>query len=418
MKGKKLLLVGATVAFCVALLIAIQNSGRQGGEVIWGRQFGSVRDDWPKDVITDSQGNICLVGVTEGNLFGNNLGQKDIFVIKYDSEGDVLWSKQFGTKERDYPHDIAVDSKDNIYIVGETAGSFFSYNAGRRDAFIVKLTTNGSVIWGRQLGSEGDDLAQGIAVDNQDNVYVVGLTDENLFGHHGLTDAFIVKYDPNGSILWREQFGDKYDDVARAVATDTQGNVYVVGETANLFGESIGEEGSRDALVAKFSSNGNLIWGKQFGTEKGDRAYSVQVSGNGVYIVGEANIGETLDEIDGFVAKYDTEGKKLWFKLLRTEKSDTAWDVALNEQGMVYVVGSTDGNLFGQNPGYVNIFVVKYDANGNVVWSRQIGTGSGDEANGVTLNGQEYFYIVGSTHGKLFGTNVGEADAFIAKLRQ
>ena len=146
----------------------------------------------------------------------------------------VEWTKQLGTTGSDVVYGVAVDSSNNVYITGQTAGVLDgSGNAGYDDAFLAKYDSAGTKEWTKQLGSTGADLAYGVAVDSNNNVYITGYTSGVLDGTSaGSVDVFLAKYDSAGTIVWTKQLGTTGTDIAWDVAVDSSNNVYITGQTS------------------------------------------------------------------------------------------------------------------------------------------------------------------------------------------
>ncbi|MBI4464276.1 MAG: hypothetical protein HY647_06185 [Acidobacteria bacterium] len=319
---------------------------------------------------------------------------------------DFQWIRQFGSISDDWALGIAGDAS-GVYIVGYTGGTLPGQTrAGDWDAYVHKYDVNGNELWTRQFGTYGPDFATGVAVDAS-GVYVVGGTFDLLPGQTGYAGTYLRKYDSNGNELWTRQFGTPYSDGASGVALDATG-VYVVGSTQTM-------AGYYDAFVHKYDSNGNELWTRQFGTANEDYARGVAVDATGVYVVGEA--GSTLSGQTcygcAFVRKYDLDGNELWTR--QFGNADTvlvylvhAYGVAVDASA-IYVVGGTWGSLPGQtNSGYSDAFVRKYNkSSGSVVWTRQFGTRSFDEARGVAVDATGV-YVVGEA-----GSEGGYTDAFV-----
>jgi len=396
-------------------------------EIDWTRQFGSEDWDSAYGVALDGEGNVCVVGATSGTLPGqSSSGRDDAFLCKLGPLGNVLWTCQFGSDWDDSAWDVALDGEGNVYVVGWTWGTLPDQSSdGLYDAFVYKFDPLGNVLWIRQFGSDLGDEAYGVALDGEGNVYVSGYTWGTLPGQSsaGGEDAFVCKFDPLGNVLWIRQFGSDLDDGAFGVALDGEGNVYVAGYTfGTLPGQS--SAGGEDAFVCKFGPLGNVLWTRQFGSDKDDWVRDVALDGEGqVYIVG-ATFGtlpgqNSPGEDDAFVCKFDPLGNMLWICQFGSGWRDWASGVALDGEGSVYVVGVTGGTLPGQSSaGGVDAFLCKFDPLGNLLWTRQFGPNDYDWAHGVALDGEGNVYVVGVTGGTLPGqSSAGRDDAFIGKLR-
>ncbi len=168
------------------------------GSELWTRQFGTSTNDHATDVAVDASGNVYAAGYTGGALPGqSSSGSDDAFVRKYDGSGNELWTKQFGTSTYDYAESVAVDASGNVYVAGLTSGALPGQtSSGGGDAFVRKYDGSGSEIWTKQFGTSTYDEAYDVAVDTFDNVYVVGQTYGALPGQtsSGDGDAFLVKF--------------------------------------------------------------------------------------------------------------------------------------------------------------------------------------------------------------------------------
>jgi len=381
-------------------------------------------NDYANGVATDSSGNVYVTGGTKGGLDGNtSAGNTDLFVVKYNSSGTKQWTKQLGSSGLDSANGITIDSSGNVYVTGVTFGGLdWNTSAGANDLFVVKYNSSGTKEWTEQLGSASSDYANGVATDSSGNVYVAGVTYGGLDGNSkGNSDLFVVKYNSSGTKEWTKQYGtDRYDE-ARGVATDSSGNVYVVGGTkGNLNG--ISNSGRTDAFVIKFNSSGTKQWTKKLGTWQNDLANGVATDSSGNFYV----TGFTYQHLDGntsagkadlFVVKYNSSGTKQWTKQLGTSKHDRARGVATDSSGNVYVTGDTYGGLDGNtNAGYNDLFVVKYNSSGTKQWTKQMGTSSTDLANGIATDSSGNIYVTGGTYGGLDGnTSAGNSDLFVVK---
>lgn len=224
------------------------------GRELWTHQFGSAAHDGAQRAVIDAAGNIYVVGWAWLALPGQtHLGLVDVYLRKYDANGFEFWTRQFGTAAWDVPNDMAIDAAGNVYIAGETEGAFPGQtHAGNKDAFVGKLDTAGNLLWVNQFGSAAHDQAYGVGVDTVGNIYVAGWTEGALPGQkrQGPSDAFVRKYDATGKELWTYQFGSNRYDEIRDATSDTSGNFYVVGRTEGaLPGQT--RIGGGDAFVVK-----------------------------------------------------------------------------------------------------------------------------------------------------------------------
>jgi hypothetical protein len=385
----------------------------------WVRQFGTTSLDWAwGGHSADSLGNIYISGYTLGSLGAANAGGWDAVVVKYDEAGSQQWTRQLGTSQDDWSYSVSADGLGAIYISGETRGSLDSPNAGNNDAFVAKYDATGNLQWTRQVGSSASDVGNGIAADHLGNVFITGYTSGSLSGPNaGNNDAFVAKYDAAGNLQWTRQLGTSASDVSNGVSADGLGYVYITGSTAGSIGGP--SAGSNDAFVAKYDAAGNLQWTRQLGSSAIDVSNGVLADSLGyVYISGNTQGslgGPNAGSDDAFVSKYDAAGNLLWTRQLGTAELDRSMRVSADGLGNAYITGFTGGNLDGSNAGAFDAFVAKYDAPGNLQWTKQLGTAGDDWSRGVSADDAGNVYTSGDTLGSLGGSNAGESDLFLAK---
>ncbi|MFQ5872223.1 MAG: SBBP repeat-containing protein [Dehalococcoidia bacterium] len=339
-----------------------------GGEELWTRQFGSSGLDIVPSVAIDGQGNVYVAGHTAASLPGQlSAGGGDAFLRKYDPLGQKLWTRQFGSPRLDKASALAVDFEGNVYVVGETEGALKGHtSSGRVDAFLRKYNPEGLELWTRQFGSANADAASSIALDQQLNIYVAGFTEGALPGqvNAGLVDAFLAKYDSQGREVWTRQFGSRHLDLASGVAVDLEGNIFVAGGTLGVLdGQTTAGEG--DAFVRRYNASGDELWTRQFGSPASDVASSAAIDDEGnIYAAGMTLGGlpgnETAGESDAFLRKYSPEGAELLTWQFGSVADDMARSVTVGAGGTVYLAGVTLGNLLDQfSLGGADAFLVR-----------------------------------------------------------
>ena len=271
-----------------------------------------------------------------------------------------------------------------------------------------------------QFGTTGVDVSTGVDTDASGNVYVTGFTNGPLQGQNqGLFDAWVGKYNSNGNQLFGKQIASSGSDQALAIATDNNGNFYLSGSTdGNLFGTKQTPAG--DAWVAKYDSNGNQVWAKQFANPKttGDASASfgvdVDPAGN-VYVSGltiKPNLRPDIfqnfpAQDDSFVAKFDANGNQQWFTEVGGFFFDENYDIAVDKDGNSYIAGWTQGLLRESDPSRQTLkydaYVAKVNTSGQLQWIQQLGsTDQGTEfAWGVDTDSKGNVYVTGWTTGQL-----------------
>ena len=350
----------------------------------WTQQLRTSSNDTGVGITSDSSDNVYITGFTRGDLDGNtNAGSNDLldgyelndlFVVKYNSSGIKQWTRQLGTSSSDSGNGITSDSRGNVYVSGTTEGGLDgNTNAGSSDIFVVKYNSSGVKQWTRQLGTSSSDTGYGITSDSSDNVYITGSTVGGLNGttNAGSSDLIVVKYNSSGVKQWTRQLGTSSSDSGYGITSDSRGNVYVSGTTeGGLDGNT--NAGLNDLIVVKYSSSGIKQWTRQLGTSSGDRGWRITSDSSGnVYVTGDTwggldgNTSAGSDDI--FVVKYNSSGIKQWTQQLGTAEHDEGHDITIDSSGNLYATGyigyGLDGNTYAG--GRSDIFVVKYDTNGN-----------------------------------------------------
>ncbi len=326
-----------------------------------------------------------------------------------DSAG--LEPQTFGTADYDYANSLAKHSA-GVYVVGDTNGNLHGSPKGQSDAFVRKYDRDGSVSWGKQFGTSSYDSAEGVAGDSRNNAYVVGTTYGSLAGSRGNSDIFVRKYTASGSVSWTKQFGTSTYDYVGDVATYGTNAVYVVGSTE---GNLAGRTGSFDAFIRKYTASGSVAWTKQFGTTTEDLASDVAVDGSGnAYVVGYTYgglSGSNGGGADIFIRKYTPNGGVGWTKQFHFSDADYGNAVAVSGSS-VYLVG---GFFYNNNFSDTDVRVIKLTTSGVLTWDRGFGPVGSDYVNDVTADSKGLIFS-GYTYTPFANTNQGSGDGYAYKL--
>jgi hypothetical protein len=413
-------------------------SNMQSVQPWWTKQDGSTTGTAASTealaIASDSSKNYFVVGSTTANLDGNiiNVGITAYFITKYDVSGSKQWTKTAGPPgyySFTVANAVAVDTSDNIYVTGEAdQGVHGNSLIGYGDAFIAKYDTSGNIIWTKEIGvADGVVVTYGIGTDSSNNVYVVGTTDTGLDGNAlvGNTDMFVMKFNSSGVKQWTKELGVAGDDlVIKGLAIDSSANVYVTGNTNTGFdGNTL--MGATDFFVTKFDSSGTKAWTKELGVSSAiTEAYSVAVDTSGnAYIGGTTRGGLDGNTLSGssdfFVTKYSSAGVKAWTKQLGASgKSTYGLAVKTDSSNNVFITGDTTANLDGNTlVGNLSYFITKYNTSGTKQWTKENGGASGRlYPYGITVDGSDNLVITGSTNVAFDGHSLtGVTDIFNAK---
>lgn len=372
---------GAITADCSVAFDTTQNKYDPSGHLTWLKNLGGAsRSTTAAGIWIDSNANLFIVGYTDAGLNGNPqpTGQ-DFFFAKYTSDGTLVWVKQAGAPgQTSASGSITTDSTGDIYIAGSTTGGLYGGSqSGFYDYFVARYDASGNLIWVKQLGSgSAQTFGASVRVDSSGNVFVSGAARAGLAGNtqHGDFDYLIAKHDSAGNLLWLKQNGvTSKITTGLGMELDSAGNpILSGGTTAGLNGNT--QHGNDDYYIAKYDTNGNLVWLTQVGgaasTSTGALALTVDSADN-VLVTGYTNAsfaGNTLAGAqDAFVAKHDSNGNLTWLKQFGTPNPvlSAGNGVTVDWANNVFATGYAEGDLPGNTAaGTRDYWVAKYDASG------------------------------------------------------
>ena len=345
--------------------IQIHNGGKDvfvakldpSGNLLWNTFVGGVGDDWGSSISLDANGDIYIGGSSD-SAWGISVrayaGGSDAFAAKLDASGNLLWNTFLGGTGHDDGF-ITLDANRNVFIAGSSSaawGNPVDAYSGYSDAFVAKLDPSGSLLWNTFLGSAKSDGAQGIAVDNN-SIYLTGYSDltwgnplRSFSG--GFSDAFVIKLNESGNLLWNTFLGGTEHDEAGGIAIGSNGNIYVSGYSdAAGWGDPIRPySSSRDAFAAGLNPSGALLWNTFLGGAGGDGSNSIIISTRGnIFVSGSssANWGNPMNVFtggsDAFVAKLDELGVLTGNTFVGGSGMDSGNDIVVDTSEKSYVVG-------------------------------------------------------------------------------
>ena len=210
-------------------------------------------------------GNVYVTGTTAGSLDGQSYsGSGDVYLMKFNSSGTKQWTRLLGTTAIDNAWSVAVDSNENIYVAGSTNGNLGGQtSSGGTDAFVARFDSSGNMVWTRLLGNGTLTYGYAVAVASSGNVYISGVTRGTLGGqaNAGIQDMFVAKYNSSGTMQWVRMAGSSVFDYCYGVAVDGSENGYVSGSSygdfdGNLNTDQDGTADTEDIFLVKYDSSG------------------------------------------------------------------------------------------------------------------------------------------------------------------
>jgi hypothetical protein len=435
---------------------------------------GSSNHHYGTGICTDASGNSYVTGYFQNPfiVFGNDTLTGDasyhdnMFVVKYDDLGNVVWAKSAGGQNNCQGNKICCDANGNCYVTGTfhgtntiTFGSTTLTNNGVTNVFVVKYDNMGNAVWATtSAASTSWTDGTGISLDANGNVYVSGtFSDGNItFGSVTLTntsfifdDIFLVKYDNSGNVIWAKSAGGNSDDYVTGLRTDANGNSYLTGysNSASMTFSSVtfpSTVSGYEIFVAEYDNAGNVIWAKGDGVTASLYKPAIDIDGSGnCYITGyfngtSATFGTTTLTNAGindiFIVKYNNAGNVVWAKRAGGTDFDEGHSISTDVNGNSYITGFFRGTItFGTftfttftAAGGPDIFVAKYDSSGNVIWAKNVSYGiNPDIGDGISIShGKAYvtghFFsptISFDTHAIVNVDNtIYPANVFVAKI--
>lgn len=273
------------------------------GNLLWEKSFGFSGADYGTDLIETKEGGFLITGVldvsaSDGQGSAKSTATKhsggDYWAIKTDNTGALEWSRFFGGSFTEVPLGVLETDAHNFVIVGSSDSKDFniSNNKGSYDFWIIKISTEGTLLWEKSFGGSEIDEAKAITTTNDGNFIIVGdtrSTDKNVSKNNGAADIWVLKVSEEGTLLWEKTIGGTNFDVARAVSR-TQDNGYLISGSSRSLDNGFENKGQNDALILKIDKNGNLLWKKTFGGSEIDFLYGVvELENTAIIAVGESN---------------------------------------------------------------------------------------------------------------------------------
>ncbi len=437
-----------SVILAFIILITSQVIFAQAPDFLWLKDFGGTGYDGGQRVAVDRQGNIIVTGFFDSTMtIGSNTlissGSDDIFVAKFDANGNSIWAVQAGGLSADEGYGITADKNGYIYVSGTFSGSAsfggaYLQSFGGGDVFIAKYDPNGKLIWVRQAGGSNYDIANSVAVDNNFNVMITGTFSGSIsFGGNvalsgnTYSDIFVAKYDSSGNILWAKGVGNEgFYNEGVGVAASSKGNIYLTGNFGGSvnFGRTIlNSIGYQDLFLTKYDPNGNVLWATQAGsvsqptTVNGitlDKNSDILITGQ---FYGQTTFGDTIvnsiSNADLFIAKYDTSGNNIWVSQDHIFDDNSGWSISTDSAANISITGAVRPN----GSDFANLYIGRYTALGRKLWSTINTNYSGSSPGGIANGTNGDLIVTASFYDSLnFGTqgllSHGYEDIFLGKL--
>jgi len=412
------------------------------GNIDFVKTLGGSKNESGQSVTNTLDGGYAILGYTQSmdfDISGKDNESFDFWVLKYNSEDILEWSKTYGGTNDERGNEIIQTQDGGYAIIGFTYSTDgdVTTNAGQEDFWFVKLDSSGNIQWQKTYGYSGIDTGISVMQTNDGGYFLTGILDVTASGGEGNTrlsqtqhaggDYWTIKTDANGNMQWSRYFGGFFSDSAFD-AVQTQDNGFmIIGSSDSIDTDITNNKGSYDFWIVKISNNGTLQWEKSFGGSGIDEARAAITTSEGdVVIIGDTrsddiDVNNYIGAADVWVIKVSPEGELLWEKTVGGISFDVGRSVSKTSDNGFIISGSSrssDGDIL-QNNGQNDALVIKIDTTGNLVWEQTIGGTDIDFSYGVTQLNDGKIIAVGDTSSNDLDIteNKGFSDLLIIKIK-
>ena len=376
-------------------------------DTLWAKTYGGQYSDGARAVIEAADGGYVITGYT----YSFGYGLSDIYLLKTDSDGNVLWTNDFGGSNMEYAYDLCHSVEgDGYVIVGYTA----TFGNGSKDFYMIKTDLSGNGIWAKMFGGEGVEIAKSIISTSDGNYIICGYRQDSISVED---DIYVVKVDQNGELIWEKTYGTEHSEMAEDVIETSDGNILIAGSSGlyDIPGNNSGR--NRDMYLLKIDHEGNVLneaiyWVMQGNQGAYDDGYAVCENEYGEYYIVGGCSQESVEVMDIAVVKTDSDLNAIWKENFEMNESSfydfTRASVSSTSGGGILVCGSFKYAAILNN----DLFLMKIDSAGNEEWSLYYGGDGSEAAYAIQQTQAGNLLIAGHTS----SIGSGGYDAWLLKL--
>ena len=369
------------------------------------KTLGGTKNDAFSSIKKTTDGGYIAVGYAQSSDFdisNKNNDSYDYWVVKFDATNTIEWSKTFGGSDDDRARDILQLSDGSFLVTGFSRSTDLdvSVNSGNYDFWVVKINIDGTLVWEKSFGFSGADQSYIIKQTSDGNFLLGGSLDVTASGGQGNSktskrhaggDYWLLKIDTKGNKLWSRYYGGQFTDTLLDISETENGNYILTGYSDSSDTDISNNLGEYDFWIVKVNNTGDLIWERNFGGSQIDEAFSItKTTDNHFLIAGNTRSADkdvTLNNgsSDIWVIKISSDGTLIWERNFGGTSFDNANKIISAERGGFYVVGSSRSSDIdaASNFGNKDVWILKIDATGNLQWQKNIGGSNLDEASSV-----------------------------------
>lgn len=405
------------------------------------KTFGGTKNDALLSIKNTIDGGYIVVGHTQSSdldITTKNSESYDYWVLKFDENYTLLWSKTFGGSDDDRAKDVEELSDGSFLVTGfsRSTDGDVSLNHGNYDFWVIKLNSVGDLIWEKSFGFSGSDQSYVIEKTNDGGFILGGSLDVTASGGQGNSktskrhaggDYWLIKIDKNGVKLWSHYYGGQFTDALFGVAEADNGNLILVGSSDSSDTDVSNNLGEYDIWVVCTTNTGEMLWKQNFGGNQIDEAFSITKTKDNYFLIAgnsrssNVNVSENKGSSDVWVFKIDANGTLIWEKSFGGSSFEDAKEIITNTNGDFYLTGSSRSSDFdvANNNGNKDVWVLKLDENGTILWQKNIGGANLDASNSLAFLKDNSLIIAGESWSSDVDIteNKGFSDGLIIRIK-
>ena len=373
------------------------------------KRIGSSDLDEVQSIIENSNNELMIFGTGGGPEGELNYPAAGFIIMNADKTGDINWVKNIGSPGSETCNDAIATQDGGYLMVGTTygVGGDIPSNNGGKDGILVKTNQDGDVEWVKNIGGSNDDIIFSVLQLPNGEYVFCGSTSSNDFDlseNLGSADMWVAKASSSGDIIWSKNFGGSRFEKGADIAIDDENDIYVLGSSSSNDGDFSNNSQVTDVVLLKLDQNGTKIWAKNYGGIKSDDGSSVLFSSEG-YIVFSARstsrdndlgqIGAGRNNI--WLCTTDKDGNLLSSNAYTTPNNVDPSDLLETDDGGFILVGAQESLLNSPSELTYDAYLIKTDINGNLEWKKIIGTDTFDKINTIIQSADGNFYVGGSS---------------------
>jgi gliding motility-associated-like protein len=386
-----------------------------------------------------SDGGVLVAGITQspndGDVLEDKLGDWDYWLIKLDVRGNEQWQRRYGGNKADRIW-VGQETADGGFLIGGESQSDISDsksepNRGDWDFWLMKLDSEGNLLWDKTLGGAGWDALRGDVLETEDGGYLLaGVSDSNSGMDksedcRGLWDFWIVKLNANGDIEWDRTYGGDQRELLQAVLPMPNGGYLLGGESrSGVSGDKDDfSRGISDYWLIHIDERGNLLWQKTIGGNYDEAIFDMALLDETIYLAGFSGSDATFEKsdpsygsIDYWVVAVDLQGNQIWDKVYGGSSQDNAYDIRVTEAGNLLLGGYSrspkSGSKQAESKGEVDFWLVHITPNGEQLWDAAYGASKQDVLTEMELLADGSIIMSGHTGSPADGDKISDSRGF------